>query len=242
MLTVLWNLSTFPFQVRFWSTTTPRSFSDVTLSKAWLFTVMLIFFTSSLWSFWYVVISIVLFFLIFSTILLRKHQCSTLTMFEASLCSNWSTVFLLASRVLSSAYMSRLQFSTSNSKSLMNIMNRRGPKMEHWGTPDVTLMGSDMVCWYCTSWLLSLRYDLNHWIALSLNLYMISFCSNMLWLTMSKALRRSSRTSPVRSPLSMLAAHFGTSWNQIELIVLVCPVSGKRKDCYVHVKYWWVYS
>ncbi len=123
--------------------------------------------------------------------------------------------------------------------------------VDHHGvlTPhfDMTDMDSDISCWNWIIWHLSLRYDLNHLIAFSFNLYKARFYSTISWFTMSNSLCRSRRTSPVRCPLSILAAHCKAAilaravsqvwnpWNLTGLVVSDHSVAGMHRHDYVNV-------
>ena len=53
-------------------------------------------------------------------------------------------------------------------RSLINIRNNKGPKMEPWGTPNMTLASDECIFPSLTNWDLEYRYDWNRARALPL--------------------------------------------------------------------------
>ena len=85
----------------------------------------------------------------------------------------------------------------------MKIKNNVVPKIEPWGTPEITVVKSaspfslSIVC--CREH----KYDLNHSIEEESNLYKESLCNRILWSTRSNALRKSIKRAPTISSLSI---------------------------------------
>ena len=66
--------------------------------------------------------------------------------------------------VVSSAYRSTADIVSCSDKSmsLMKNKNNKGPKMDPWGTPQLTIEESGSSLFIVTRWVLLSKYDLNH--------------------------------------------------------------------------------
>ena len=114
----------------------------------------------------------------------------------------------------SSAYMSTLLIVlVLMGMSFRNTIKNSGPKTEPCGTPVVISGCSDCLRLYKSNCLRSDRYDKNHRIDCCEHQYMANLSSKIVWFTRSKALCRSSSTTPFTSPLSIADAHLCTMWS-----------------------------
>ena len=110
--------------------------------------------------------------------------------------------------VASSANRSISQYSIWRGRSLIKIKNNVGPKIDPWGTPVFISAGFDnpwpmsITCWRLC------RYELNKFKSEPLHLYSESLSIRMEWSTRSNAFRKSRKTEPTKSPLSMHAIHW----------------------------------
>ncbi len=208
ILMVLWTLVIWEFQERFSSTTKLDSFSCFTFFKTFPLTIILRSFTGSVCNLWHVVIKMAFVLSLLMAILLSSHQFTPLQISGFSFCSITSSVPPAAPSVLSSTYISNFDCTISRAKSFMYMINSKGPRMEPCGTPDVIVSDSDLFWLIWTYCFLSVKYDVNQHKALTLNLYCLSFLNNKSWFTMSNALPRSRKISPVKSPLFILLDHY----------------------------------
>ena len=71
--------------------------------------------------------------------------------------------------MVSSAYMSVLDKSIYNGRSLINRRKSSGPKIEPCGTPLIMTLSSDKVLFKDTFCFLSFKYDWNHDMVLFVN-------------------------------------------------------------------------
>lgn len=84
------------------------------------------------------------------------------------------------------------------------MLNRRGPKMEPWGTPHVILVCSDVKLPIDTKYFLFSKYVLNQFSTVPERPAQFSSrLSNMLWSTVLNAVLRSSKTKTDILPLSV---------------------------------------
>ena len=93
-------------------------------------------------------------------------------------------------------------------KSLMKIMNKRGPKMDPWGTPKLIGSVHDSIRPNLTNCDLVVKYDLKKLRAFPLIPYLGNFRSKVPWSTESKALARSKKMAQELEPLSRLFSSF----------------------------------
>ena len=94
------------------------------------------------------------------------------------------------------------------------MLNRRGPRMEPWGTPHVILVCSDVKLPIDAKYFLFSKYDLNQFSTVPERPAQFSgSLSNILWSTVKAALR-SSKTKTGNFPPSVfrhVIKHFGQS-------------------------------
>ena len=156
----------------------------------------------------------ILFFSTLTTILFSSHQLdiSCRSLFSFSLIS--CTFFPHAMMVESSAYMSTLLIVlVLMGMSFINTIKNTGPKIEPCGTPVVISDCYDCLPLNKKNCLRPERHGENHRIDCCEHPYMASFSSRIVWFTRSKALRRSSSTTPFTSPLSIADAYLcGSMW------------------------------
>ena len=105
--------------------------------------------------------------------------------------------------VVSSAYKSEEHFLIWSGRSLIKMRNKVGPNIEPWGTPDCTVVKSVNPLSLSITCCREHKYDLNHCMAEGLSLYNASLFSKMEWSTRSKAVRKSIKRAPTKSPLSI---------------------------------------
>ena len=199
-------------RVRKWSTWIPSSLSFWPLGVSPLMH-MLTSVLSRCCHFCRVVTILILVFSTMTTILFSSHQldisCRSLFSFSSISCR----FFPQALMVEPSAYMSTLHIVlVLMSMSFINTIKSSGPRIEPCGTPVVISDCSDCLPLNKTNCLRSDSYDENHRIDCCEHQYMANLSSKIKWFIRSKALRRSSRTTPFTSPLSIADAHLCTMW------------------------------
>ncbi len=116
-------------------------------------------------------------------------------------CSSTDRSGSQACKVVSSAYTSNICLIASGA-SFINIMNKKGPRMDPCGTPIITGCSSERDRLKLTCWIRLDKYDLNHSSSLPSTPYATSFLSNVPWSTVSNAFLRSIKIAPTKFPLS----------------------------------------
>ena len=129
---------------------------------------------------------IILVLSMFKVSLLASSQLITEHRFEVKTVVSSSAYLALNNEVVSSAYIIVLQF-TAPGKQFTKMMNNNGPNIEPWGTPILMGLGSDRSALILTTWVLLLKYDLNHDSSFPLIPYLHNLSINISWLTVSNA-------------------------------------------------------
>ena len=124
--------------------------------------------------------------------------------------------FALKDRVVSSAYISVLELFKFKGISFTNRRNK-GPKIDPCSTPCLTGFGWDgiILCPGFTNCRHPSRYNWNQATLSGLAPYTDNFFNNRLWLSASKALWKTTNTSPASSSLSI--------FNKILSVILIVP-------------------
>ena len=105
-------------------------------------------------------------------------------------------------RAESSAYSNSLQL-TAEHMSLTYTRNKSGPRIDPWGTPQVTFWKGDKVPPISTGCLRFVKYEWNHSLEHVSKPKAWSLLIRMQWSTVSNAFWRSNSTMPVKLPLSL---------------------------------------
>ena len=82
-------------------------------------------------------------------------------------------------RLVSSAYSLAFECFRQRGRSLINIKNNSGPRIDPWGTPLVIQETSHRIPFTSLLCFLLVRYDWKHFIALSCTPYSLSLFSRM---------------------------------------------------------------
>ncbi len=112
--------------------------------------------------FWRVPKSMYFVFLWFKDKRLHLNHSETTVSCILSLVITSSLVFVDTDRAGSSAYRLVLQLIRWSGKSFMYIVNKRGPKIEPWGTPTSTRRDDERLLFTLVIWCLLLRHDSIH--------------------------------------------------------------------------------
>ena len=129
----------------------------------------------------------------FNKIVFAVSHASTLTSFPSILFFTFSVEALskLQLSVISSVKRVNLKKLEHFGKSLINIENKNGPRMEPCGTPQLIVCISDDLPFSKTHCLLYVKYDSNHFKAIPLAPNFFIFFGSILWFTQSNAFRKS---------------------------------------------------
>lgn len=84
------------------------------------------------------------------------------TMILVSVLAASSLFFPCTYTTVSSAYICMSHPVHIDGKSLMNMLNKRGPRIEPWGTPTLYARWDDSIFFTLTAWVLCSRYDCIH--------------------------------------------------------------------------------
>ena len=139
---------------------------------------------------------------VFINIPFSLHYCCSSTRDLWRLFSNTCLSYCISYIVVSSAYKSvdATIFWSLRGRSLINIKNKSGPRLDPCGTPQVIFSVSDFECLMDTFCVRVDKYDLNQDKALFPHLYISSFFKRTAWSTRSKAFWKSIITQPTNLP------------------------------------------